>query len=335
MLFKPCLAFAVFLATSTWHLFANALAVRQTEVSERCGNDHIDAATKAHMEADFKSRRVPPPSDVSSVSRAGPINVFWHVVSNDETPEGGNVPDSAIDEQMDVLNTAYQGTGLQFQLINVSRTVEPDWSAGALTDTPLSFEMKAALRKGGGADLNIWSCGGLLGYATFPVNLTKEPEKDGVVIRFTTLPGGSSTNFNLGHTLTHEVGHWVGLYHVFEDHSCTGDGDEVDDTPPQSTSTSGCPDTKNSCGAGEEGDLPDSIHNYMDYSHDRCMCEFTNGQVERMHDQLATYRGIELRTGPSVGIRRRTRTLRRLLAPSGHGRLQARQIASQCEGLFP
>ncbi|EAU87257.2 metalloprotease [Coprinopsis cinerea okayama7 len=328
MFFKSYLAFATIVATST-QIFTNALTV-----SERCGST-IDDATKAQMEAAFLAHRVPPPpSTASSLStaRARPINLFWHVISSDETPEGGNIPDSAIQTQMDVLNTAFEGTGMQFTLVNVSRTVHPTWFAGAFRRNELNYEMKATLRKGGAADLNVWSTGftelsGLLGYATFPANITTEPENDGVAIKYTTLPGGNQVYFNLGHTLTHEVGHWAGLFHVFEGFSCEGDGDFVDDTPPQSTPTDGCPLSpwKNSCGRGEPGDLPDSYRNYMDYSYDRCMCEFTNGQVERMHDQLGTYRGIELRTG-------------RLLVPratSDSSRLQARQMASRCVEVLP
>ncbi|EAU87255.2 metalloprotease 1 [Coprinopsis cinerea okayama7 len=317
MFLKSYLVFAVTLSTSA-NIFTNALSVRQLgPIGRLCGNE-LDEATKAILEADFQLNQVPPPAGISTTSTAAnlasPVNVFFHVVSKDETPEGGNVPDSAIDEQMDVLNTAFGETGLQFRLAEVTRSVNESWFGNADKRGPRNFEMKAALRRGGRADLNVWTTGlawqgpgssSLLGYATFPVNVTVEPENDGVVVLYSTLPKGDNPPFNLGHTLTHEVGHWVGLYHTFEGFSCRGTGDEVDDTPPQRNPTTGCPaddptrPPKNSCPAPspDEEDLPDPIHNYMDYSDDRCMNEFTPGQIERMHAHLATYRGIELRTG--------------------------------------
>jgi len=86
---------------------------------------------------------------------------------------------------------------------------------------------------------------------------------DGLNILYTTAPGGSLRNYNLGGTVTHEVGHWLGLFHVFQG-GCTGSGDMIADTPPQSTLTDGCPVGQDSCSGGGV----DSIHNYMDYSYE-------------------------------------------------------------------
>lgn len=133
-----------------------------------------------------------------------------------------------------------------------------------------------------------------------------------VVIYFATLPGGALKDFNFGKTLTHEVGHWLGLYYAFEENSCLGDGDYVGDTPPEAQETRGCPANKVTCvGGGTDpvrkwstfccfranypkkqwimtlGLLPD---NFMDYADDQCMTEFTAGQIERMHWFVQNYR---------------------------------------------
>lgn len=104
---------------------------------------------------------------------------------------------------------------------------------------------------------------------------------DGCVNLAGSLPNGGSRNYEMGLTAVHEVGHWMGLFHVFQGgRACgAGPGDFVDDTPPQWNATSGCPRTRRPDSCPEPG--LDSIFNYMDYSYDECMEEFTPGQIER------------------------------------------------------
>jgi hypothetical protein len=178
--------------------------------------------------------------------------------------------------------------------------------------------MKKQLRQGGPSTLNVYTVGfnndgarGLLGYATFPATYSSNPDDDGIVLHYATLPGGSQEPYNKGQTLTHEVGHWVGLYHTFQD-GCDG-GDQVDDTPAEAEPSSGCPEGRNTCpnrtGVDREQAFPPlftselcfahpvpfpAIHNYMDYSDDACLTEFTPGQIVRLKNQISTFRGITM-----------------------------------------
>ncbi|KIM28530.1 hypothetical protein M408DRAFT_32408, partial [Serendipita vermifera MAFF 305830] len=222
------------------------------------------------------------------------IPVVWHVISKSNTVAGGNVPDSMVKANIDAMNEHYASSGISFQLTKTTRTSNAAWFSGVGPDESSQTQMKSQLREGDAATLNIYTVGfesgsgqGLLGYATFPSDYTGNPKDDGVVVLHSSLPGGSSTNYDEGKTLTHEVGHWLGLYHVFQG-GCSGEGDMVSDTPAQETATSGCPTNQDSCPGGGL----DSVHNFMDYSYDACMNSFTPGQVTRFKQQILTYRQI-------------------------------------------
>ncbi|PPQ78850.1 hypothetical protein CVT24_002430 [Panaeolus cyanescens] len=209
------------------------------------------------------------------------INVYFHVIAESNTYQGGMVPDSMIVDQMTILNNLYRSTGLTFRLAGIDRWISPTWYRGADHDTAKESQMKAKLHTGTRADLNIYTVGdigGSHGYARFPMEAAGTI-LDGVVMLAGCLPGGTTPGWNGGKIAVHEVGHWTGLYHTFEVDNyrgfyyCeTGRGDEVDDTPIQNGATSGCPIGRDSC-----PQFPglDAIHNYMDYSDEYCLNNFT------------------------------------------------------------
>ncbi|HNQ14812.1 MAG TPA: zinc metalloprotease, partial [Pyrinomonadaceae bacterium] len=218
----------------------------------------------------------------------GTINVYWHVITN--TSGAGAPSTQQINNQISVLNNAYGQWGWSFNLVSTNTTANNTWytCSGGSCET----QMKNALRQGTADDLNIYSNnmgGGLLGWATFPSSYNGSPKKDGVVILYSSLPGGSAAPYNLGDTATHEVGHWMGLYHTFQGgcaRQATG-GDGVSDTPAEKSPAYGCPAGRDTCRnlAGL-----DPIDNFMDYSDDSCMFKFTAGQDSRMDSQFTTYR---------------------------------------------
>jgi len=213
------------------------------------------------------------------------VPVAFHVVRRDDG--SADVTEQMILDQMDVLNAAYLTSGFQFTLESVDRTDNTDWSTHT-PGTAAENNMKQALAVDPASTLNLYACdlgGGLLGYATFPWYYPEDSFMHGVVVLYSSLPGGTAVPYDEGDTATHEVGHYLGLYHTFQG-SCFPPGDSVNDTPYEASSASGCPVGRDTCPQAGE----DPIHNYMDYSVDSCMYEFTPGQDMRMHAAVEAYK---------------------------------------------
>ena len=151
---------------------------------------------------------------------------------------------------------------------------------------------KAALRQGDAATLNVYVApigGGLLGYATFPRSAEGgQLSRDGVVVLDGSLPGGGAAPYDEGDTATHEVGHWLGLFHTLQG-GCTGPGDHVTDPPAEAAPAFRCEADagRDSC---PQQPGTDPLSNVMDYTEDFCTDRFSTGQVARMSNAWEAYR---------------------------------------------
>ncbi|WP_248960476.1 zinc metalloprotease [Sphaerisporangium perillae] len=244
-----------------------------------------DAREAARLLSDMRRRldALHPRPRVATVT----VPLWVHVITDGQA----GAPEAAVTAQVETLNAAYGGrqggadTGIRFALRGVTRTDNAAWFRQPL---PNEAAMKQRLRKGGADALNLYIAQFselVLGYATYPHWYQTNPALDGVVVDWRSLPGGALRDFGKGYTAVHEIGHWLGLLHTFEN-GCASPGDSVDDTPPEAFPTQGCPPRKDSC--PDNGDDP--VHNFMDYAHDRCMSEFTAGQAARMRDMWTAYR---------------------------------------------
>ncbi len=244
------------------------------------------------------------------------IPVVVHVVYNTAAQ---NISDALIQAQINQLNLDYarlnsdaSNTPSAFAGVAAAPNIQfclaqRDPSGNASTGivrkqtTVTSWSTNDAVKKSssGGDDawpsssyLNIWSCNlgsGLLGYAQFPGGTAST---DGVVLLYSSIGSmatpGTASPYNLGRTATHEVGHWLNLYHIWGDDGtgCTGT-DNVGDTPNQAGENYGCPafPTTDGCTSTSPGVM---FMNYMDYTDDGCMNMFTAGQATRMNALFAT-----------------------------------------------
>lgn len=233
------------------------------------------------------------------------INVqFTHITDGNQ----GIIEEEQREKQIEVMNKAFSKSKIKFSYEpSTVRTVNrPAWfnmGRGSAAER----EAKTELHVPPEYSLNLYTAGlqsGLLGWATFPSDLAGDRINDGVVILWESFPGGAAAPYNEGQTATHEVGHWLGLWHTFQG-DCDGIGDEVDDTPAHEGPNFGCPPDGRNGACSPQDKAP--IHNYMNYTDDVCMTEFTKGQIERMLDQILTYRST-LFIGPNVPVATALRT---------------------------
>lgn len=226
----------------------------------------------------------------------------------------------------DIFRDRQADAGIRFELAEVKRI----YTDKLFTPQFIALPDEVKQSGQGGSDaadpsayLNIWICklqtipffgGQLFGYAYPPAGLPNWPEGvsapspglDGVVVDYRCVGRnnpypmdvqGLGVIFQNGRTLTHEIGHYLGLRHIWGDgggifggNDCTVD-DGVDDTPNQGSQTNySCDKTRNTCIDSGETDEPDMIENYMDYSTQECLNTFTQGQVAIMRSVLENER---------------------------------------------
>jgi|GEM_PF-1859084 len=207
----------------------------------------------------------------------------------------GYLSDQRINDQIAVLNEDYRAltgtmgelgfdTNIQFELAGINRVKNDNWFEDRDEEG-----YKSALGWDQNLYLNIYTntASGYLGYSYLPQEDAGDIW-DGVVMLYESI-GGRNNGYDVydqGRTLVHEIGHYLGLLHTFEGESCyTGytEGDLIDDTFPEDREHYGCTET-NTCGD------PDNIHNYMNYTDDICMSEFTPEQGNRMVCSLFNFR---------------------------------------------
>jgi hypothetical protein len=276
------------------------------QVISRCGVFTVDRETLASIRERTQaqglvSRRV------ASVFRSArelrvEIPIAFHVITDGSV---GRVSNEQLRQQVELLNTAYASSGFSFVLRSRETVDRPEWF---LMEPDGQAEQDAKQELGVRTDraLNIYVANSsYLGYARWPWELASKPALDGVVIRSDTLPVRDPlavpySEWNLGMTAVHEVGHWLGLLHTFDTvdpRTVSGcdPGDEVADTPATAMEHYGPSDLDSACPVSVFDTCPempgsDPIDNYMEYSADRCLTHFTVGQAERMLTMVRTYR---------------------------------------------
>ena len=261
---------------------------RLTRGSTATDPDTLTASQVASQEARLQSNL-----DRKGIDRAALANrktfivkVAAHVI---RSKNKGGISVAKLRRQIHALNHGYAGvqkqgganTQVRFKMVHHTLTYNRAWYTKMVPGSKQEKAAKHALHEGGAKTLNLYFMGntasGLLGWSTFPQWYQRAPKMDGVVILDGSIPGGYAVPYDQGKTATHEVGHWLGLYHTFQG-GCGPSGDLVTDTPAEASPNFGCPKVRNTCVAPGN----DPVHNYMDYSTDRCMYQFTRGQKNRI-----------------------------------------------------
>ncbi|MEL7364175.1 MAG: zinc metalloprotease, partial [Bacteroidota bacterium] len=192
-----------------------------------------------------------------------------------------------LNAQTDSLNRQFEGTGIRFVTVSVDRTVNPDWYNNTDLGNATERAVKRALAIDPERVLNLYFSNiDALGWCYFPSSFPESSTQHGCFMATGSEPDGGLVPYDGGDTATHEIGHFFGLFHTFQG-GCNG-GDDVDDTPAEATPNfSGCNSMRDTC-PDQAGFDP--VTNFMDYSTDACLNDFTPGQITRMAAQVAAFK---------------------------------------------
>lgn len=302
-------------------LLAQAPAERRcatNEVYENLIKQHPEYALRRQVLEEQAKRYLESRQNLRTNSVADTITVVFHVVYSSGQQ---NIPDAQLLSQLQILNDDFNRLNadtvntpavfnsvagnprIYFCLASLDPDGNPTTGITRTFTNQASFsftENRVKFNNQGGHDvwnpelyLNIWVCNladNVLGYAQFPGG---PKDSDGIVLRYSSVGKFPFNNFpgpyNQGRTATHELGHWLGLHHIWgeNDNECT-DTDFINDTPNQADKSSGCPKFPQvSCNNGPNGDM---FMNFMDYTNDNCMNLFTKDQSAKMNAILHTTR---------------------------------------------
>ncbi len=246
----------------------------------RCGTPQAPDGVLAQVQYALVENRAQRSTNRNLVN----VQVAWHVIH--ASNGAGNISNDMIVDQIDIFNDAYAPYDIFFTLVSVDYTMNDNWF-GDMNQYESAY--KQQLNIDPVHHLNIYSGNmpGLLGWSYLPYQWSEGSYMHGVCILYSCLPGGTSYPYNAGDSAVHEVGHYLGLEHTFRN-GCSANNDYVDDTPQEDNGNniSSCNNT-DTC-PNDPG--MDPVHNFMTYTDDACLDEFTTGQGDRMEDMIATYR---------------------------------------------
>lgn len=293
----------IYLSVPAW-LFA------QKECSHDSYQSHAglsESVSASLLPTSFNSLSSAPAAPIIVIPSQVVIPVVVHILQSGNV----SVSDAQVHSQIEALNRDFQAQnadlsrvpdrfkhlvancGIRFELARVNPAGDPSSGIVRVNTGVSMFSLDDRIKYGskGGDDawpadhyLNIWvgnMVGGIMGYSSVPGS---KPATDGVVINHTVFGTINKTGkYTLGRIAVHEVGHWLGLKHIWGDAYCGDDG--IDDTPQQKTYNKGCPSgIRNTCGTDSNGDM---YMNFMDLTDDSCMYLFTLGQKAKMRSSFA------------------------------------------------